>query len=46
MIVMNHVPKSAIYCYRNIHGERVYENKRFKYIEKKNGVVVRYVKSK
>lgn len=46
MTVLNKVPKSAVYCYRNIHGERVYNNKRFMYIEKRYGVVVRYLKNK
>lgn len=44
MVVITKVPKSAVYCYRNIHGERVYNNKRFMYIEKRYGVVVRYLK--
>lgn len=44
MTVIKKVPKSAIYCYRNIHGYNVYANKRFMYIEKTKGVVIRYLK--
>lgn len=44
MIIVNHVPKSAVYCYRNIHGEKVYANERFVYIEKRYGDVVRYLR--